>query len=307
MPTLRIAVAPLAVALFLTVAAAQAATPIDERRPLDPRGRVEVENLKGRIEVRAWDRPEVHIEGSLGDGVERLEITGSGDRLRIRVKYPNRGGVRRFASGGAKTGPTTLLLHVPLRADLDLSAVAADVLAWGVAPNMLRIANVSGNTTVAAAPRELEIESVSGNVDATVNRANVTVANVSGNVRLSGRLGAEVEVETVSGDVDIRVLDTAMRRIEGATVSGDMDLRTALAPRARVKLESVSGDIGLSLPSNVSAELRAESFSGDLRAPGARVERPRHGPGANLRHRFGSGDAEISIETFSGDANVRVD
>ena len=34
-----------------------AATPIDETRPLDADGRLQVENLKGLIEVRAWDRP----------------------------------------------------------------------------------------------------------------------------------------------------------------------------------------------------------------------------------------------------------
>ena len=38
-----------------------AATPINQSRPLDPRGRVEIENMKGTIEVRAWDRAEVKI------------------------------------------------------------------------------------------------------------------------------------------------------------------------------------------------------------------------------------------------------
>ena len=32
-----------------------AATPIDQTRPLDANGRVEVDNLKGRVEVRGWD------------------------------------------------------------------------------------------------------------------------------------------------------------------------------------------------------------------------------------------------------------
>ncbi|MHB8912991.1 MAG: hypothetical protein ACYC42_10185, partial [Lysobacter sp.] len=58
----------------LTSAPLLAATVINQSRPLDPRGRIEIENLKGRIEVRAWDRTEVRITGSLGDGVEKLEI-----------------------------------------------------------------------------------------------------------------------------------------------------------------------------------------------------------------------------------------
>ena len=50
-------------ALLLAAAAlpATAATPINQTRPLDPRGRVEVDNVKGRVEVVAWNRPEVQL------------------------------------------------------------------------------------------------------------------------------------------------------------------------------------------------------------------------------------------------------
>jgi DUF4097 and DUF4098 domain-containing protein YvlB len=299
---MHILAAALAAALPL---AAGAATPINETRPLDARGRVEVENVKGRIEVRAWNRNEVKIEGMLGDGVERLEVEGDGNRLRLKVKYPSRRGILGNESG--RSGPTTLKLMVPLRADLDLQGVAADIVAWGVAPASLKIDNVSGNTTVAAAPEELEVNSVSGDVDLTVNRARVQAESVSGDIRISGRLGGEVDVESVSGDIELRAGGKALQRLEGSSVSGDMRLQATLSPRARVRLESVSGDIALTLPRNASAELRAESFSGTLRAPGATVERPRHGPGSSLRQRYGSGDAEVSMETFSGDAELRLD
>lgn len=292
--------------LFATSLPAFAGTPINQSRPLDPRGRVEVENLKGSIEVRAWDRAEVRIEGQLGEGAEKLEVDGSGKRVRIAVKYPSRSGMLNFARRD-RTEPTVLRLMVPLRADLDLSAVAADITAWGVAPKSLKVQNVSGDTTVAGAPEDIEVSTVSGALDLTVNRGNLRAESVSGDIRVRGRLGEEVDVESVSGDIDLRVLDSAVRRLDGASVSGDMRLQMALAPRARVRLESVSGDIGLRLPRDVSAEVRAESFNGTLRAPGATVERPRHGPGSSLRQRYGSGDADVSIETFSGDAELRLD
>jgi hypothetical protein len=38
--------------------------------------------------VRAWDRREVKIEGSLGQGVEKLEILGDAQHLSVKVKYP---------------------------------------------------------------------------------------------------------------------------------------------------------------------------------------------------------------------------
>jgi hypothetical protein len=300
-----------AFALFVLAVLASApllaATPINESRPLDPRGRVEIENLKGRIEVRAWDRPEVKIEGSLGQGVEKLEIDGDRRRLVVRVKYPNRGSGLGFLVGGDKTEPTELRLMVPLEADLEIDSVSAAVDVTGVASHELAIDSVSGDVVVAAAPREANIDSVSGDLTLTLNRANVSVESVSGDVHLRGRLGNEIKVETVSGRIDVGVRGTAVRELSGTTVSGDMRIGTALAGNGRINLESVSGDIDLSLPRNVSASVRGESFSGDLRAPDATIVRPRHGPGSNFEHRYGNGSGEVSIETFSGDARLQLE
>ena len=111
---------------------ALAATPINETRPLDARGHLSIENLKGRIDVRAWDRNEVKIEGSLGQGVEKLEISGDARRLSVKVKYPRSGGLG-FFSGSDKSEPSQLRLMVPLQVDLDIDAVSADIDVSGIA------------------------------------------------------------------------------------------------------------------------------------------------------------------------------
>ncbi|MBW3550400.1 MAG: hypothetical protein KY442_06105, partial [Proteobacteria bacterium] len=67
------------------------------------------------------------------------------------------------------------------------------------------------------------------------------------------------------------------------------------------------GDLELSVPRDLSATVRGESFSGTLRAPGARINTARHGPGSDFEHRYGGGDGRISIETFSGNAALRMD
>jgi DUF4097 and DUF4098 domain-containing protein YvlB len=127
-------------------------------------------------------------------------------------------------------------------------------------------------------------------------------------VWLRGRLGTKVDVETVSGQIDVSVLDTAVQALSGASVSGDMRIATALAVSGRIDLESVSGDIALKLPRSLSANVRGESFSGDLRAPDANIIRPKHGPGSSFEHRYGSvSSSEVSIETFSGDASLQLD
>ena len=82
----------LALSLFACLAApaAWAATPIDQTRPLDPRGKLEIENLKGSIQVRVWDKPEVHISGSLGAGVETSRgcTPHMKPRCRLAIKVP---------------------------------------------------------------------------------------------------------------------------------------------------------------------------------------------------------------------------
>jgi hypothetical protein len=286
---------------------AHAATPINETRPLDARGRLEIENVKGSIDVQAWDRAEVKIEGSLGAGVEKLEIEGDRDHLSVRVKYPNRGSGLSMFGRGDKSEPTELRLMVPRRADLSIDAVSADVGVTGVAAGALSIDSVSGDVTVAAAPGEANIDSVSGDLQLTINSTKVSVESVSGDILLRGRLDGQIGLDSVSGNVDMMVHESRMQKVTGSTVSGDMRIAGALVKGGQISLDTVSGDLHLNLPKDLSANVRGESFSGDLSAPDAQIERPRHGPGSSFEHRYGSGDGEIKIETFSGNAVLRLE
>lgn len=290
----------LALGAVLASPALFAATPIDQTRALDPRGRIEVDNLKGRIQIRPWNRNEVHISGSLGEGVEKLVIEGDRGNLVVRVQYPEHIGAWR----GDRTGPTDLQLQVPLRADLEIESVSADIDIDGMAPDDLNIDTVSGEVVAAAAPRHADINSVSGDVRVTLNSSDVQVETVSGDVTLRGRLGGEIHGETVSGNLVIDSAGARLRRLSTGTVSGDVTLRVGLVDGGEIKSESVSGDIRLRLPKTVSARVSGESFSGDLRASGAKIDKEEFGPGSSFEQRYGNGAGEIRLETFSGDVDL---
>lgn len=290
------------VPLLALSAAAGAATPIDQTRALDARGRVDIENIKGRIQVRAWERNEVKISGTLGDGVEKLVVEGDSEHLVVKVQYP-----RNSGWGGNKSGPTDLQLTVPVRAELEIDSVSAEVDVSGVASSKLSIDSVSGSVSVAAAPGEVDVESVSGDLRLTVNSGDVQAQTVSGGIILRGRMKGQIKTETVSGDIDVAVNGERVRELSSSTVSGDAEVRTALASKGEIRMESVSGNLSLALPKNLSAQVSGESFSGDLRAPGARIERPEHGPGASFNTRYGAGEGEIRLETFSGNAELRLE
>lgn len=288
----------------LAAPAAWAATPINQTRPLDPRGRIEIENLKGRIQVRVWDKPEVRITGSLGAGVEKLVVEGDRGDLLVRVQYPKRGG---GWGDNSKTEPTDLRLDVPRFAELEIESVSADVDVVGTAASSLEIDSVSGDVVVAGAPKQAEIESVSGDLRVTVNSSDVHVETVSGDVTLRGKLDGQAHAESVSGDIIIDSNGMSLHRVMTATVSGDANVHVGLANGGSIKSESVSGEINLVLPKSLSARVTGESFSGDLNAPGAEIQRPKYGPGSSFEHRYGSGNGDIRIESFSGDVDLKLE
>lgn len=285
-------------ALAAVALPALAATPIDETRPLDARGSVEISNVKGRIEVRTWDRQEVRITGSLGDGVERLDISGDRRELEVKVRYPR---------NSRNTGPTTLVLQVPQQASVEIDGVSATIDVNGVAGDTLDIESVSGSVTAVGAPRNAEISSVSGSLRLNLNSESVDLESVSGSISLRGRITGQVEAETVSGRIDIDTRGEQVQRLSTSSVSGSAELRTGLASGGRISAESVSGSIRVTAPKSLSANVRGESFSGRLTAPGADISKPRYGPGSSFEHRYGNGDGEIKIETFSGSAELRLE
>ena len=288
----------LAIALLAALAPAFAATPIDERRDLDTQGRIEVSNLKGRVQVRAWDRPEVRITGSLGAGVERLQIEGDRRSLEVKVRYPR---------DSNRAEPSTLVIDVPLLAEVEVDGVSTDIDVQGVAGRKLVIGSVSGGVVAVGAPRKADITSVSGDLRLNLNSQDVDVESVSGSISLRGRINGEIAAETVSGDIRIDTRGEPARRLDTSSVSGNASYAGALAPGGRINVESVSGNIRLSLPRGLSARVRGESFSGRLSAPQARIDRPRYGPGASFEHTYGEGAGEVRIETFSGNAELALE
>ena len=165
----------------------------------------------------------------------------------------------------------------------------------------------AGDVVAVGAPRSAEISSVSGDLRLNLNSRDVDVETVSGNVSLRGRIGGEISAESVSGDISIDTRGEAARKLSTSSVSGNASYTGALADGGRISAESVSGDIRLTLPKSLSARVHAESFSGSLTAPGVSVSRPKYGPGSSFEHTFGSGSGEIRLETFSGNAELRLE
>lgn len=291
---------------MLAVAPAYAATAINETRPLNTDGKVHIENLKGRVVVRTWAQPQVRITGSLGKGVEKLEIEGDARSLDISVKYPNsKGGWNLWGRDDHRTEPSIIEVTLPQRASVEIETVSADIDVQQVAGRSLEASSVSGSIlATASSPGEARFENVSGDITLRITTGKAHVESVSGNVSLQGGLTGEVGMESVSGNV--RLVAQALDQLEASTVSGDLFLQAALKPAGTIKAETLSGALELTLPRSTGAKLHAESFSGDIRSPSGQVEEEEHGPGKTLDTTYGNGQGRISLESFSGNVQVKL-
>lgn len=266
---------------------------IEENRPLDPAGRVQVDNMAGSIIVSGWDKPEVEIRGQLGDRVEELEITETTAGLRIRVH--NQDNQRRLDE-------SHLLLQVPRGASIEMESISADMTVDGLANESIILSSVSGDFEINADSGHLEAESVSGDVTFVGHALRVTVETVSGGIDVRGVEG-EVRVTTVSGDLLLEGGLVSLGRFE--TVSGDLELNLEVSEGGRLSADSMSGDVTLLLPASQQAEFSAQSYSGEIRSDFGEVSKGSKLPGRSLQFSQGSNGASIRIESFSGDARLR--
>lgn len=288
-----------AILILVVLAAAgfaQADRTIEESRPLDSNGRVEIENVCGRVTVEGWSEDRVSIEGRLEDGVKEVDISSGGGRLSIEVEQDRRSGY---------CGEADLTVKIPVGASLFVECVAADISVDGV-EGELDLESVSGHVEVSGDSESLEAASVSGNVIATSTAGRSDLESVSGNIIVRQAMG-RLEAAVVSGKIEVEggLLDS----FSGETVSGTIYCAAAPTERGRFSMETMSGTIDMVVPADVNADFHIETYSGSIKneiGP-APIRTDKYGPGKELRFTAGSGGAKVTIESFSGSVKLRTD
>ncbi|MGH8091463.1 MAG: DUF4097 family beta strand repeat-containing protein, partial [Rudaea sp.] len=210
-----------------------------------------------------------------------------------------------FGSDGPRHD-SVLILHVPRNVALDVNVVSADASVAEMAGKSLKIGSVSGDLDLSSAAADIDVDSVSGDVKLDAPKPNpaasVHVQTVSGEIRAKN-LAGRIKLETVSGGMECAC--GAVRELNTGSVSGDADIAVAPAASARLHLESMSGSIRLQLPAALSAHIDAATFSGSIHSDFGAVQEKEYGPGSSLKAQIGAGDADISVQAFSGDIQIR--
>jgi DUF4097 and DUF4098 domain-containing protein YvlB len=281
-----------AAAILLAVAPAWAQRKVDEVRPLDPDGTVSISNLAGSVKVIGWSDARVEITGVLGRNVEDLIIEGDSRELEVEVDVPRH----------ADDLETDLVLRVPANATVEIESVSATVEVEGLTGSV-DVESVSGWVRTSGQPAEMSIETVSGDIIVAEAAPRTDLSSVSGGIRVQMATG-RLDAETVSGS--IRVENGSLQSGSFETVSGNIGYAGDMVGRGEYDFESMSGTISLELPSSVSADFDVSTFSGAIDNDiGPRARRTnQYTPEKELSFTTGSGGAEVSISSFSGNVKI---
>jgi hypothetical protein len=286
-----------------TIAAETSAQTLNQTWRIANDATVDVRNVRGSVVVGAGEPGQAQLTGELGAG-SKLVIAGDAQRLDLRVESPDQDH-GWFSKRGPKSD-SNLVLKVPAGVSLRLELVSADGRVSGIDGKSLNVECVSGKVTLESGAPQVEVECVSGDVIYHATRADAAsrshLQTVSGDIEATG-VGGRVKLETVSGHA--RADGREVQEFEAGSVSGNVELAAALGAHGRARAETMSGDIRLLLPADASAHFEAETFSGSIHTDFGAVKKPEYGPGSSLDVHTGSGDAQVSTETFSGNIEIR--
>ncbi len=281
----------IATAIVIAVSGMAWAESVNESCPANSDGVVSIDNLAGMVEIIGWSADEVEVTGTLGRGTERLEFDCSGERTRIRVVL--RDNVRN-------TKGSHLRIQVPATSRVEATTVSADITASDL-DGELELESVSGEITLTKCRGEIEAQSVSGSLEIDNAPVGSDLVSVSGDISVRNA-GGELEAATVSGTItvegqieggelattsgSIRCEADLVADLDMESMSGDLTLIVPAGIAASFDISTHSGEINNQLGPEPS-------------------QRNKHGFGSGQELSFSTGSGpNVSITTFSGDVRL---
>ena len=263
---------------------------VSETFTFDKMPRLRARNISGATVVRTGEPGKItvvakkHVYASSEDRAKRLlqnldiRMEKHGDELRVEphLYEQERGWVDLFRG---KRFRVDFEISVPQECAVDAQTV-------------------SGELTVSGIRGPVETQSVSGEIGLDDIEGPLRLKSVSGDITCRRYVG-HIEGNTVSGDVVFE--NVRVRSLQLQTVSGDVELRGALEPAREHRLRAISGDIELVL---VDPDLLVEfrTANGDLECEiPAKVTRESR---KDYNITLGSGRGHAVVKTVSGDLTI---
>jgi len=213
--------------------------------PLSANGHIDLANLNGPVQIKAWDRDEVKVDaikraGSKHDLAEvEIKIDSGKDSLSIRTEYA------RHDHTWTRNDPGSVdyVLMVPRSSRLDdINLVNGDLEIEGVGGEV-RASCVNGRMRANGLSGRAELSTVNGNLEANFDRLSspIEVSSVNAKVLLTlpSDAKADIEASTVSGSISNDFgIHVANHKWVGHELNGELG-----GGGTRVQVNNVNGRI----------------------------------------------------------------
>jgi hypothetical protein len=234
-------VAPLAAGCELAMAREQATAEWTKSYPLAAGGRLEIDNVNGRIDVQGWDGPTVDVRAErLGKGATPEEAKRMLDRIQIAEEI-----------SGSR---------------IKLQTKVTTTTSW-----------LGGGTEVryfvkVPAGAEIDVETVNGGIEITGVRGRVIAETTNGGVT-ARRIAGPIDASTTNGGVDVDVEAVMEPGIDLECTNGGISLRLPRDAKATLAAHITNGGIHAdNLPIELDGEATRRRLQGRLNGGGPRID-----------------------------------
>lgn len=268
------------------------------------------------IESRARLAADGYVKIWSGDGTVRVI---GWDRDSVSVTGARRPGPGRFFhqvdGGTAKLGfevpeeragdvHAELEVRVPRETGVWIRAVGAAVVVRGVLGSVDAF-TVRGPIEIHDSPARVGVESMAGDIALRLEESEVVrIEGGAGGVTFRGA-ASDLAIETIEGRIDVE--QEAPRRVALESIDGAIRYRGGLAVGGILEADTHAGDIELRLDPDVSAAIDLASVEGRVEAD-ERLASPSGSAfrGSRLVGELGTGAGEIVARSYLGDVNLHL-
>ena len=215
-----------------------------------------------------------------------------------------------------------LEVWLPASNKMKFEGVNVNVKAKGVQGGSM-INTVNGDIEATELSDKVKLETVNGDISAKDLNGKISIYTVNGEVKDRNSQGL-LSIETVNGEInstttatelalnnvngDMRIVTDKIEEVEVSTVNGNLDIELDLIAKGRFVFSSVGGDADILFLGDVSADFDIEAHAGgdiDNYVTDDKAKEAKYGPSSRLRFKVGPGDADVEIDTVSGDIKLK--
>ena len=233
-------------------------------------GEVEVEGIEGRVEA-------VTTCGDLKAQKLGGDFRGETVAGNIHIKEVKGTVVIATRSGDIHTES--------VENGITANAVSGDVHISKIEGGKVECKSVSGDAHASQigliAPLEIRVESVSGDVSLKEAKGTISLKAVSGDLCAEAIAATNIQAQTVSGDINLKLNEDFMGIMQVNTVSGDTNIGIPTGSSVRISLGTNSGELHCS---HTALDVSSSSsfWTGQI----------------------GTGAGTLNVQTISGDVNI---